>query len=155
MDIAGDRIYLSSYLSETGRADWPDLLRQAAESFNDVWFGEQLRLSGRLNQTAQRRKPKGGYTTVRVPVTAHQTLSEGEFNRFYIRGLCRLAIENKIPHVIIYRARSSKNPRPESEASIGREIDPALYLADLREHVGVETSSGFPGPNSGLSVKLP
>ena len=25
---------------------------------------------------------------VKVPVTAPQTLAEGEFNRFYIRGVC-------------------------------------------------------------------
>lgn len=155
MDIAADRIHLSSYLSETGRADWTGLLKQAAESFTDVWLGEQLRLSGRLSSTAQRRKPKGGYSTVKVPITAHQTLSEGEFNRFYIRGLCRRAIEDGIPHVVIYRAKSVTHPRPESEAVIDTAFDSTALLADLREKVGVETSTGFPGPNSGISARLP
>ena len=77
MDIKAGKMYLSSYLSQTGIADWPGLLLEAAESADDTWFGEQLRQNGRLNTTAQRRKPKGGYATVRVPVTAHETLSEG------------------------------------------------------------------------------
>ena len=46
------------------------------------------------------------------------------------------------------------HPRPESEAKIGERYDPKVVLADMREHVGVETSSGFPGPNTGLSVNL-
>jgi hypothetical protein len=155
LDVNKGIIYLSSYLSDTGRVDWPNLLRAAAQSGTDASFGEQLRLKGRLNTTAQRKKPKGGYTTVKVPVTAHETLSEGEFNRFYIRGLCRRAIEDKIPYVVVYRAKSVENPRPESERKIGMQIAPAVLLADLRENVEVETSSGFPGPNSGLCVKLP
>jgi hypothetical protein len=156
MDANAGKIYLSSYLSPTGQADWPALLRRAAQSETDGWFGAQLRLSSRLNTMGQRRKPKGGgYTMVRVPITAHETLSEGEFNRFYIRGLCRRAIADNIPDVIVYRAKAVDNPRPESQHKIGAHEDPAILLRDLREHVGVETSSGFPGPNSGLSVKLP
>jgi hypothetical protein len=155
MDSQDEKIYLSSYLSEVGKADWTSLLRSAAETGNDGSFGKELQKNGRINKTAQRRKPKGGYITVNVPVTAHETLSEGEFNRFYIRGLCRRAIEDKIPRVMVYRAKAVANPRPESEQKIGAQIDPAILLADLRQNVGVETASGFPGPNSGLSIKLP
>jgi hypothetical protein len=153
-DVNGGIIYLSSYLSDVGRADWPALLRKAAESHNDVWMGAQLRPNGRLNAMAQRRKPTGGFTMVRVPVTAHETLSEGEFNRFYIRGLCQRAIAEGIATVEVYRAKAVDVPRPESQAKLGIQIDPAALLADLRANVGVETSTGFPGPNSGLSVKL-
>lgn len=154
-DTKAGKLYFSSYLSEKGKSDWPQLLRVAAETLNDVWFGEQLRMNGRLNRTTRRRKPKGGYTTVNVPVTAYETLSEGEFNRFYIRGLCRRAVEDKISYVEIYRAKTVAEPRSESQAKLGMKIDPAELLADLRQNVGVETSSGFPGPNSGLSAKLP
>lgn len=42
---------------------------------------------------------------VKVPVTAPETLSEGEFNRFYARGLCRVAISLGIAAVQVYRAK--------------------------------------------------
>lgn len=34
------------------------------------------------------------------------------------------------------------------------DVDRARRRLDLRDNVGVETSTGFPGPNSGLSVRL-
>lgn len=149
-------LYYSSYLSDRGRADWPTLLRTAAQSHTDTWFGNELQNQGRLNETAQRRRPKGdGFTTVSVPHTANETLSEGEFNRFYIRAVCRRAINEGHSYVVVYRAKEVAHPRPESEARIGTHVDPHVLLADLRANVGVETSSGFPGPNSGLSVHLP
>lgn len=154
-DTEAAKLYFSSYLSERGKTDWPALLRDAAKGGNDVSFGNELRKNERLNKTAQRKKKNGGYTTVNVPITAHETLSEGEFNRFYIRGICRRAIDEKIPHVEVYRAKQVAEPRPESQAMIGQKINPAVLLEDLRQNVGVETSSGFPGPNSGLSIKLP
>lgn len=154
MDVAKGKEYLSSYLSDTGRADWIPLLRKAADSHTDTWLGEQLRMNARLNARAIRHT-KHGASSVRVPHTAHETMSEGEFNRFYIRGLCRVAIEDGISAVECYRAKAVEIPRPESQAKIGMQFDPAQVLADLREHVGIETSSGFPGPNSGLSIKLP
>jgi len=154
-DAKENKIYFSSYLSERGREDWTGLLKSAATSGTDEVFGHQLQQLGRLNKTAQRKKPKGGYSTVNVPITAHETLSEGEFNRFYIRALCRRALATKMLGLIIYRAKEVEVPRPESQQKIGNQVDPSLLLADLRANVGVETSSGFPGPNSGLSVKLP
>jgi len=35
--------------------------------------------------------PSGGYTIKHVPHTASQTMADGQFNRFYILGLCRKA----------------------------------------------------------------
>jgi hypothetical protein len=154
MDAQQERLYFSSYLSESGRRDWGTLLLATAQSGTDTSFGEELRRNGRLNVMGQRNTKKGPIS-VRVPITAHETLSEGEFNRFYIRAVCRRAIADKISYVIVYRAKQVENPRPESEAKIGVHEDPAILLADLRANVGVETSSGFPGPNSGLSVRLP
>ncbi|BBI63173.1 hypothetical protein HSBAA_44790 [Vreelandella sulfidaeris] len=43
----------------------------------------------------ERKKPKGGTTIAKIPVTANETLAEGEFNRFYARGFCQRAIKEK------------------------------------------------------------
>jgi hypothetical protein len=87
---------------------------------------------------------------------AHEMLGEGEFNRFYIRGLCLRAIEDGIPDVEVYRAKPVDSPRPESQALIGQRIKAEALLQDLRARTNVEPALGCPpGPNSGLSVRLP
>jgi hypothetical protein len=91
-----------------------------------------------------------------VPATAPETLAEGEFNRFYIRGLCVRALAEGITELVIYRAKQVENPRSESTAKIGLKISAQALLTDLRANPGVDTALGLPpGPNSGLSVKLP
>ena len=90
-----------------------------------------------------------------IPDTANVTLCEGEFNRYYIRGVCLKAIEMGKGLVTAYRARHSANPRSESIALEGRSIDAKRLLEDLRANPGVDTAMGLPpGPNSGMSVKL-
>jgi hypothetical protein len=156
VDIAARTLYTSPRLSTRGAHEWPDLLRHAAATGNDETLAEHLNSDGRLNQLEERRKPTGGVTMVKVPVTAAATLAEGEFNRFYIRALCQRAIEQSVPRLIVYRAKDATSPRRESEEKVGTEIDPQQLLADLRANPGVDTALGLPaGPNSGLSVRLP
>src|SRR5713101_1951540 len=112
-DVANGTVYLSPRLSAAGRSDYVSLLKQAAGLHTDDWLAQQLRLNGRLNQTEQRAKPTGGTTTVKVPVTAADMLAEGEFNRFYARGLCRRAVQEGITGLVIYRAKQVSNPRPD------------------------------------------
>lgn len=122
-------------------------------SGTDVTFGTALRMDACIAATETSHRNGKPYSK-RVPENAHETLAEGEFNRFYMRGLCRAAMEDGIT-VEAYRARASANPRPESEALVGREFVPAQLLADLRQHIGVDTAFGLPpGPNSGLSARL-
>ncbi len=91
-----------------------------------------------------------------VPITAAETLAEGEFNRFYIRGVCRAVLANEQHEVEVYRAKAVAQPRPESQAKIGTRVNAATLLDDLRHNVGVDTALGVPaGPNSGLSVRRP
>jgi hypothetical protein len=135
------------------------MLRAAATGGSDDTLAAELRIAGRINATEERRTPRGGMTVARVPVTAADTLAEGEFNRFYARALCRRAIEEQRPSVTVYRAKAVENPRSTSEALIGRSFSPLALLADLRQHVGTDTALGLPpglppGPNSGLSIQL-
>jgi hypothetical protein len=156
MDIASDRLYLSSYLGQRAQGNWADLLRSAAATGTDDSLAAELRRPGMLNATTQRRKPTGGYTTARVPHTAPETLAEGEYNRYFCRGLCRRAIANGIARLKVFRAKAVENPRPESQEKIGLLIDPEVILIDIRNSTGVETALGIPpGPNSGITLKIP
>src|SRR5690606_25127289 len=108
-----------------------------------------------LFNTTEIRVRNGKPSIAKVPVTAAHGLAEGEFNRFYMRGLCRLAIEAHLGSLVVYRAKPVMVPRYDSEQKIGTEVSPSQLLIDLRTHIGVDTALGLPnGPNSGLSVRL-
>jgi hypothetical protein len=90
-----------------------------------------------------------------VPHNAPETLAEGEFNRFYIRAICVIALRRGQTDVEVYRAKDVIKPRPESASKMGSRVDANALLNDLRTSIGVESALGIPaGPNSGLSVRL-
>lgn len=143
-------LYMGKDLSDEGEERYPGLLREAIESGDDSLLQERLSEDGIFNAMGLRQgKP------VKVPSNAPQRLAEGEFNRFYLRGLCLRAMEEGIDSVIVYRARESSSPRPESEALVGSSLNAEALLGDLRSNPGVDTAFGLPpGPNSGLSARL-
>jgi hypothetical protein len=156
MDVRNGTLYASPRLSNTGQQNYAALFREAIRTHDDGWLAAELCRFGRLKPTEPRRKPKGGYTTAKVPVTAAATIAEGEFNRFYARGLCRLAGEEGIANLIVYRAKPVARPRPESQRLVGTAVNAQQLLLDLRSHPGMETALHIPpGHNSGLSVRRP
>jgi hypothetical protein len=152
-DLAQNDLYLSSRLNPKGLANWHVLLGEAIDAHDDAWLAARLQEDALLNAVEVNRKTG---TTKRVPSNANETLAEGEFNRFYIRGVCVRAIAEGFPDVIIYRAKAASQPRMESQELIGTTISAEGLLADLRKNIGIETALGIPpGPNSGISVHLP
>lgn len=153
-DIDAGKLYFSDRLNAYGREQYPTKLLEAAKSLDMNGFISFLGMQF-FNSYYQKRKPKGGYTQAKMPVTANATLCEGEFNRFYIRAVCLKAIALGRETVTVYRARPSDNPRPESIAIENKQFDANKILNDLRVNIGVDTVLGLPpGPNSGMSVKL-
>lgn len=156
MDVANGTIYISNYLNAEGSMSWPGMIRAAAEAGNDNTLAAAITQDRCLKSHAEKRKPKGGFTLAAVPYTAHETMGEGEFNRYYARGLCRRAIDEHIVRLEVYRAKAVMQPRPASEAKLGEFVDPEVILADLRSTQGVEPALGLPpGPNSGLTLRIP
>ncbi len=143
-DHATGTLYISPRLTEPGADEWPWILREAAEHHDDAWIASELRERGLLRPQEQTHTPRGGVTTVRVPRAAPEMLAEGEFNRFYARGLC----------VEVYRGKGVQHPRSESEAMIGQRLPTRQLLDDLRSSPGVEPALGLPqGPNFGFTVR--
>ena len=153
-DIDSGRLYISDRLNDVGKKKYSNLLLESARSGNIESFINSLGMQY-FKTHYLRKKPKGGYTEVRMPQNANVTLCEGEFNRFYIRAVCLKALNSGQRSVTTYRARQSTNPRPQSISIEGRQFDAEKLLEDLRENIGVDTALGLPpGPNSGMSVKL-
>jgi hypothetical protein len=157
LDIKTNNLLESTWLSEQGKADWPELMRVAIKVGADDTLADELRSDNRMNQTGQRRKPKGGFTTYRLPDRAPNVIAEGEFNRYYVRGVCLRALEaqGENAEIGIYRGKEVENPRVGSEEKIGQNFSAQAILDDLRASVGLEPTLGMPpGPNSGLTAKL-
>lgn len=156
LDISNHVLYISPRLTLKGKKQYPDLLRQSIQSGNDDSLANALRSEGMLEDHENRHTPSGGITRAKVPSNAANILAEGEFNRFYCRGLCRRAIENNMPKIEVYRAKEVTTPRPGSQEKIGILLEARAVLDDLRRSQGVEPVLGIPpGPNSGLSFKIP
>lgn len=153
-DISQGKLYISDRLTVEGKETYPVLLIEAAKSLKIDKFISSVNMN-LFNSHYQRKKPKGGYSQVKMPINANSSLCEGEFNRFYIRAVCIKAIELGEQTITVYRARHSDHPRPESIAIDGTEVNPEALLDDLRKNIGTDSALGLPpGPNSGMSVKL-
>ncbi|HEV2705998.1 MAG TPA: hypothetical protein VGV59_08735 [Pyrinomonadaceae bacterium] len=155
-DVERGELYISSRLSKHGQQDYPRLLKEAVAKYDAAWLADMLRADNRLNVSEQRRKPKGGYTVAKVPISAPETLAEGEFNRFYIRALCRRAREDNISELIIYLAKDVSNVRPEAERLVGTTVSVDALFDKVKTATGIDSALGLPpGRTSGLSVRLP
>ena len=151
LDLKNKTRYVGKRLREKQVDKYFELLRSAIKQYDDEWLETQIGKFNLLNETELRAgKP------VKVPVTAAQTLAEGEFNRYYIRGLSLRAIDEGIDRLTIYRAKEVRRSRSDSEDLEGTDESPEVLLENARIIPGTEEAVGLPhGPNSGLSVKLP
>ena len=132
-DLENGKLYCSKRLSSLGINDYSALLRKAIQNYDDNWLSQELSKNGRLNTTETTKKG-----TRKIPYNASITLAEGEFNRYYIRGICLYAINNNINTLSIYRAKQVENPRIESQLKIGKTINPTSLLNDLRSNIGTD-----------------
>lgn len=147
-DVKRRNIYYSPRLSSLGHSQWVGLLLEAANHADDEWLANTLvernLLVSAFSSAKNSKKP--GFS-------AADTLAEGEFNRYYIRAVCRVALDEGETYVTVYRAKSAWAPRLESRQLEGQRFDPETLLNDLRTSVGKATRNGIPGgPNSGISV---
>ena len=147
-------IYYSTRFNQDGNERWLTLLKQAAQQFNEHWLAYQLESNRLMKDFESAVKPSGGYIAKYVPHTASETMAEGQFNRFYILGLCKRARAEGITHLEIYRAKERFDPRLESQVLIGS----LLSIDEIESQLKV-TKASFKSqlvkPNSGLCVKLP
>lgn len=150
LDITQGNLYISNRLSDNGKKDYENLLKEAVLRYDEVWLAKQFCFGERM----LRFEPRGK-SSAKIPKNAPETLAEGEFNRFYMRGLCCRVLKDGNHKLKVYRAKKVNTPRFESEAKIGTIVNAEILLQDLRGNIGIDTALGLPsGPNSGLSVQI-
>jgi hypothetical protein len=152
-DIATGALHVSERLRPEAVAQYQRLLNEAIRYYDDRWLEEHA--SDLLVESESRRTRDGGTTTAKVPQMAARLLAEGDFNRYYMRGVALRAIEEGRQVLEVYRARLSLEPRPESAALEGSRVPASEVLAHLRGPLSVDQKVAPLGrTNSGLSVRL-
>jgi hypothetical protein len=152
-DLASGAFHASERLRPTAIADYQHLLREAVRYYDDRWLEE--RASDLMIDVEPRRTRSGAQTAVKVPEMAARMLTEGDFNRYYMRGVALRAIQEGRQVVEVYRARLSLEPRPESAQLEGNRLKAGDVLDYLRGQRSVDARVTPLGrPNSGLSVRL-
>lgn len=149
-DSKTSQLHLSRRFTARGREHYPQLLREAVRQGNE----DSLAAALRQQQCFAEREPYGAGTR-QVPSSAAQTFAEGQFNAFYMRGVCHRAIQAGAL-VEVYRAKEVSSERPASRYQVGQQLDPQQVLRLLRhsasgQHRGPAVPAGF---NSGLSLRL-
>src|SRR5215210_4151821 len=99
-DVAAGWLYLSPNLSESGRDHYPDLLRTALTSGTETSFADDLLASDSVTVT-DRWHRSSQVQSGEALTSAVALLAEREFHRFYIRGLCRRAMEQGVRTLVI------------------------------------------------------
>ncbi len=146
--IKTSQLHLSQRFTLQGRERYPDLLREAVRT------GNEDSLTTALQQCFAEREPYSTGTR-RVPINAAFTFAAGQFNAFYMRGVCHRAIQAGI-QVEVYRAKEVSTERLASRYQVGQKLDPQHVLQLLRhspsgQYRGPAVPAGF---NSGLSIRL-
>lgn len=150
--------YVSPRLTDFGKEQWESLLQEAIKHHDDDWLAVELLRNGYLNDREQYTRLGKTYWRNINKQQASEQLAEGEFNRYYLRGLCQRAKSEGISFLIIYRGKEVRDPRPESQAKIGTSVNVNELLTVLRSNdfVSVGDAMGVPGgPNSGITARLP
>jgi hypothetical protein len=146
-------IYYSSRFTDKGREEWLPLLKEAASKHNEHWLAYKLEENQLMKGFENAIRPSGGYSIKHVPLTASETFAEGQFNRFYILGLCKYAKHKGIANLLVYRAKESKVERLESNLLLNKQI-PIDEIENQLLDIQSSFKSKLVQPNSGISVML-
>lgn len=154
-DVEHSALYINPLLKSDGAAAYLPLLLGALEAGTPESFAQALE-EAQLLQAQQTYTRQGREVTAKLPANYALTLAAGEFNRYYMRAVCRAAIQQAVPAVEIYRAKAVATPRQTADERIGRRLPPDAVLADLRQTNFEQPSQyGLGAPNSGLSIRIP
>lgn len=152
-DLTSGAFHASDRLRPTTIAEYQRYLHEAIRYYDDRWLEDHA--ADLLVDFEHRRTRSGGTTTAKLPDMAARMLAEGDFNRYYMRGVAMRAIAENRDAVEVYRARLSMEPRSESAQLEGHRLPAPQVLQYLRGQPTTDSSVTALGrPNSGLSVRL-
>jgi hypothetical protein len=118
---AGGNPYLSSLLSEYGRAAFPGLMREALANGDEMTLAGSLWVPSFWLPAFPRKTRGGSVSMVKIsPDAAAARLARTEFNTWYVRGLSARLLAEGEEMCEVYRAAPAEEPRPECLEHEGR-----------------------------------
>ncbi len=147
-DIEKGGLYTSRYLTETGAKQWGQLLISAVGDGGPKWLIRELS-RGRMKRSATYER-QGRTITKTIVLWDAENLACSEFNRFYMRALCKRAILEGT-QLTVYRAKSVSTPRADSYSLIGTIVEPFSMYEGL---LNFENAQRPFAPGSGLSLRI-
>lgn len=172
-DIADGKLYMSKNFSASAKGAYPDLLRKAVREGTEQSLTQALRYAGfwsfikgrsgfgsprPLRPMRPLKSGPSGFgsagSTLDEINNAAATFAEGEFNVYYMRGLCLKLIAEGQGQAEVYRAKAVDEPRAGGKVHAGQIVSCADHLEALRARKGGVSTLGLPrGVNSGLSLR--
>src|SRR5436305_8635781 len=134
--LENEKFYFSQYFSESGKENYLPLLHAALMSGTPDTLQEGLSASGIIEPGS--------------PSNATQTFAWDEFNKYYMRALCRWIQMHPGCEAIVVRGRESANPRSFSDTQVGRRKEVKDFLGILRTNPRINPF----GANSGLTLTI-
>lgn len=131
-----DAVYVSKYFTPAGSDRYCQLLAQALESGSPDSFCDALN-SPELWQSG-------------APRNSVQTFAWDEFNKYYMRALCRWTIDHTGSEIVVVRGRRSRTHRSSSDAQMNQRRDAVDLLRQLRDQPAINPF----GANSGLTLEV-
>lgn len=127
------KLYMSKFLTPAGAGCYQQRLQDSGspDSLCDSLYAAGLWQTG-------------------APKHSVDTFAWDEFNKYYMRALCRWSQEHSKFEIVVTRGRHSASHRRSSETRIGQRFDPEVLLHRLRLQPAINPF----GANSGLTLTL-
>jgi hypothetical protein len=131
-----EKFYFSKYLTEPGHKEYPRMLHQALATGTPDSLEESLSAQGMFREESPRK--------------SIQTFAWDEFNKYYMRALCRWVQDHGGYELTVIRGRHSESSRSSSDALLGQTKEAASFLNGLRHSPKINPF----GANSGLTLMV-
>lgn len=132
LDIVNNTLHEIAGINERGRCIYPALLKKAVISHDSIWLARHLCQAHYFNCSESEIPSEAGI----VSKTAIQLITLGEFNYFYMRGLCRRALSEHQESMLFYRVQDAVELLDSPLEQIYIKVRPDLMLKQLRTYVG-------------------
>ncbi|MGA7615367.1 MAG: hypothetical protein WBX15_09310 [Thermoanaerobaculia bacterium] len=147
-DASVRALYFSPRLSVRGRIRYAVQMGTAIRNGTPDQLMVELNAPGILEESATSRRSRRSSAAARI--------AEEEFNRYYMRAVCRRALEEGIEAVEVSRSIHARIGRRRIEPVIGKLLPARSLLAELRSHLELGTILGIEEELARfLTVRLP
>jgi hypothetical protein len=153
-DARSDAIYFSARFSEAGKSACYDCLREAIQNGNEQTLAAALSRPDFWKPFEVHHRGTKSYPVKIAPINVARIYAQGEFNVYYLRGLCRRLLAEGETHAEVYRAKKVAVPRTGQTVDPGDLLPLQDVLEDLRSRDEGVSRLGLPrGVLSGLSLR--